>query len=243
MDPSDFSVEQKAQKKFGIFPYELSPTKDYLFALYQFYQEEKVLCEDFSKIELKNIKNLGELLGFQNYHTCVQSLTFIKDWVKKSFDFSDQQFETEWTNWNNSPPIEVKAEIEMEKVYQEQLQKVSSKLDETQLISLFQEIFELYDECKAHPEECYQEPPHPIQFLQQRLEFQTQMKKLRKSIKKSNHPLASTFDTSLYGKYLNLLEDSFPLDLKTPLFHLCIIYAFRNKKVDTTNHPIQPTPI
>ena len=32
MDPSDFSVEQKAQKKFGIFPYELSPTKDYLFA-------------------------------------------------------------------------------------------------------------------------------------------------------------------------------------------------------------------
>jgi hypothetical protein len=243
MDPSDFSVEQKAQKKFGIFPYELSPTKDYLFALYQFYQEEKELCESFSTIELKNIKNLGELLGFQNYHTCVQSITFIKDWIKKSLDYSEQEFESNWIQWQKSPPSEVKAELEMEKVYQEHLQKVSSKFNESQLLSLFQEVFELYDECKSHPEECYQEPPHPIQFLQNRLEFQNEMKKLRKSVKKSNHPLASTFSTSLYGKYLNVLEDSFPVELKTPLLNLSIIYAFRNKKVDTTNQPIQPQPV
>jgi hypothetical protein len=242
MDPSDFSVEQKAQKKFGIFPYELSPTKDYLFALYQFYEEEKVLCESFSNIELKNIKNLGELLGFQNYHTCVQSLTFIKDWIKKSFDWSDQDFDTNLKQWQQSPPSEVKAEVEMEKVYQDHLQKVSCKLSESELLSLFQEVFDLYEECKTHPEECYQEPPHPIQFLQNRLEFQTQMKKLRKSIKKSNHPLASTFDTSLYGKYLNLLEDSFPVDLKNSLLNLSIIYAFRNKKVDT-NQPVQVQPV
>jgi hypothetical protein len=243
MDPSDFSVEQKAQKKFGIYPYELTPTKDYLFALYQFYLDEKQLCESFSSIELKNIKNLGELLGFQNYHTCVQSLTFIKDWIKKSFDFSEQEFETQWSQWQKSHPEEIKAEIEMEKVYQEHLQKVSSKFSESQLVSLFQEIFDLFEECKNHPEECYQTPPHPIQFLQHRLEFQQEMKKLRKSIKKSQHPLASTFDTTIYGKYLNLLEDSFPVEYKTPLLNLCIIYAFRNKKVDTTQQPVQPIPV
>jgi hypothetical protein len=242
MDPSDFSVEQKAQKKFGIFPYELSPTKDYLFALYQFYEQEKELCSSFEKLELKNIKNMGDLLGFQNYHTCVQSLTFIKDWVKKSFDLSDQQFESNLKSWKENQPNEVKAEVEMEKVYQEHLFEVSHQFTENQLENLFQEVFELYEECKNHPEECFQEPPHPLLFLQKRLEFQNQMKKLRKSVKKSNHPLACTFDSSLYGKYLNLLEDSFPTELKNSLFNLSIIYAFRNKKVDT-NHPSQPIPM
>jgi hypothetical protein len=234
MDPSDFSVEQKAQKKFGIFPYELSPTKDYLFSLYQFYQEEKDLCSSFSTLEIKDIKNLGDLIGFQNYHTCVKSLDFLKDWVKKAFDWSDSEFETQKAEWIANPPPLVQADVEMEKVYQNSLKNVisssSSLTSEESIQNLFQEIFELYDECKAHPEECYQEPPHPIQFLQMRLEFQTQMKKLRKSIKKSNHPLAPTFETSLYGKYLNLLEDSLPVALKKQLLDLCIIYAFRKQK-------------
>jgi hypothetical protein len=57
------------------------------------------------------------------------------------------------------------------------------------------------------------------------------MKKLRKSLKKTNHPLASIFPESLYGKYLFALEETFPIEYKTNYLNLCIIYAFRKTKI------------
>jgi hypothetical protein len=234
MDPSDFSIQQKAEKKFGTFPYELSPTKDYLFSLYQFYLEEEENTQSFSKLQVPDIKNLGDMIGFQNYHTSIQSKKFIKDWVKKTFDWSDQTFDQEWNKWQMSPPADVvKAEHEIEKIYEESYQPLSSLYTREQVEERIKNIFDLYDELRKVPEECIEEPPHPVRFLQHRVECQVQLKKLRKSLKKTNHPLASIFHESLYGKYLFMLEDTFPIEYKMNYLNLCIIYAFRKTK----NHP------
>jgi hypothetical protein len=231
MDPSDLSVQQRAEKKFGTFPYELSPTKDYLFTLYHFYSEEENLTKSFSEMKVQDIKNLGDMIGFQNYHTAIQSKKFIRDWVKKTFDWSEQMFEDEWILWNLNPILEVKAEDEIEKIYQESYQPLSHLYSRDQIEDKIKNIFDLYDELRKVPEECVEEPPHPVRFLQHRIECQVQLKKLRKSLKKTNHPLASIFPESLYGKYLFALEESFPIEYKMNYLNLCIIYAFRKTKI------------
>ena len=229
MDPSEISVQQRAEKQFGTFPYELTPTKNYLFSLFQFYSEEEEKTTSFSKLTIHDIKNLGDMIGFQNYHTSIQSKKFIKDWVKKSFDWSDQTFESEWSNWILSP-VHVRAEDEIEKIYEENYRALSHLLTKEQLEEKFKNLFEQYEELKKHPEECVEEPPHPARFLQYRLECQTQLKKLKKSLRKTNHPLASLFHETLYGKYLFALEEMFPIEYKLNFLNLCIIYAFRKTK-------------
>lgn len=230
MDPSEISIQQKAEKKFGTFPYELAPTKDYLFALYHYYSQEEELTKMFSELKVQDIKNLGDMIGFQNYHTCIQSKKFIKDWVKRTFDWTDQIFETEWSQWQQHPNENVKAEEEIEKIYEQNYQGLSHLYTREQIEEKLKSIFDLYEELKQVPEECVEEPPHPVRFLQHRVECQVQLKKLKKSLKKTNHPLASVFHESLYGKYLFTLEDSFPVEYKTNYLNLCIIYAFRKTK-------------
>lgn len=231
MDPSDFSVQQRAEKKFGTFPYELTPTKDYLFALYHFYSEEEELTKSFSELKVPDIKNLGDMIGFQNYHTCIQSKKFMRDWAKRTFDWSEQMFEDEWTKWKLHPNLEVKADEEMANIYEQSYQPLSHLYSLEQVEQKIKNIFDLYDELKKVPEECIEEPPHPVRFLQHRVECQVQLKKLRKSLKKTNHPLASIFPESLYGKYLFSLEEAFPIEYKTNYLNLCIIYAFRKTKI------------
>jgi hypothetical protein len=230
MDPSEFSIQQKAEKKFGTFPYELRPTKDYLFSLYRFYCEEEKLTESFSGLKVNEIKNLGDMIGFQNYHTSIQSKKFIKDWVKKSFEWSDSNFDKEWDLWKDSGKENVRAEDEIEKIYVENYNRLSHLYSRDEIEEKIKNIFDLYDELKQVPEECIEEPPHPVRFLQHRMECQVQIKKLRKSLKKTNHPLATLFEDSLYGKYLFKLEETFPVEYKTNYLNLCIIYAFRKTK-------------
>ena len=229
-DFGDLSVQQRAEKKFGTFPYELPPTKDYLFSLFQFYFEEEEKTKSFSDLKITDIKNLGDMIGFQNYHTSIQSKKFIKDWVKKVFDWSDQNFEEEWSNWSLNPPTEVKAEVEIQKIYDQSYESLSKYYSREQLEEKLKSIFDTYEELRKVPEECIEEPPHPVRFLQHRIECQVQLKKLRKSLKKTNHPLASIFQDTLYGKYLFTLEEAFPIEYKTNYLNLCIIYAFRKTK-------------
>jgi hypothetical protein len=231
MDASDFSVQQKAEKKFGTFPYELSPTKDYLFSLYQFYSEEEAQTQSFSGLQVQDIKNLGDMIGFQNYHTSIQSKKFIKDWVQKTFEWSEQTFEKEWEVWKTCPPNEpVQADKEIQKIDDDNYQPLSHLYSREEVEERIKHIFDMYEELKKHPEECVEEPPHPVRFLQHRMECQVQLKKLKKSLKKTNHPLASIFHESLYGKYLFSLEETFPMEHKNYYLNLCIIYAFRKTK-------------
>jgi len=231
MESSDFSVQQKAEKLFGIFPYELPPTKDYLFCLYRFYSEEEEKCQSFSKLTIHDIKQLGDMIGFQNYHTCIQSKKFIRDWVKKTFDWSEQTLDQEYANWIQSAPENVRAEQEIEKIYEQSFQGISECISKDALEEKLKNIFDMYDELIKHREECIEEPPHPVRFVQYRLECQVQMKKLKKSLKKTNHPLASIFEDTLYGKYLFLLDELFPIEYKTNYLNLCIIYAFKRSNV------------
>jgi len=223
MDPSDFSVQQKAEKLFGIFPYELPPTKDYLFTLYKFYTEEQEKCESFSKMTIQDIKHLGDMIGFQNYQTCVQSRNFIRDWAKKTFEWSDQNLEQELNSWIQ--PAGLRAEHEIQKIYDQSIQGIP--VSKESIEENLKMIFEMYEELLKHREECIEEPPHPARFVQYRLECQVQMKKLKKSLKKTNHPLASIFPETLYGKYLFTLDEFFPIEYKTNYLNLCIIYAFQ----------------
>ena len=228
-DFSELSLQQKAEKRFGTFPYELKPTRDYLFSLYRFYLEEEKLVESFQNLKLQDIKNLGDMIGFQNYHTCQQSKKFIKDWVMKSNDWSNADFEDQLQNWLSNPVENVSSEKEIEKIYQESLSKLGDS-DSSTVEATLKQVFELYEDLVAHPEECINPPPHPVQYNQHRLECQVQMKKLKKSLQKTNHPLASTFDQTLYGKYLFLLDRVFPIEHKSAYLNLCVIYAFRNQK-------------
>jgi hypothetical protein len=227
-DFSDLSLQKKAEKKFGTFPYELKPTKDYLFSLYRFYLEEEKQVESFQHLKIQDIKNLGDMIGFQNYHTCQQSKKFIKDWVIRTYDWSNPTFEQELEKWLNNPVENVNSDQEIQKIYDCSIEE--TQINRSQVENIIQEVFNLYDELVQHPEECVDPPPHPVQFNQHRLECQVQMKKLKKSLQKSNHPLASSFDQTLYGKYLFLLERSFPVEKKNAYLNLCIIYAFYNQK-------------
>jgi hypothetical protein len=229
MDPSDFSLQEKAKKKFGVFPYELAPTKDYLFTLYRFYCEEQEKCEQFSELKVNEIKNLGDMIGFQNYHTCIQGRKFIRDWLKNTNEWSEQNFEQEWVLWKRNPVENVRAEGEIEKIYEQSYQGISHLLTREQMEEKLKNIFDMYEELMKHKEECVEEPPHPARFFQYRLECQVQMKKLKKSLKKTNHPLASTFQDTLYGKYLFTLDEIFPIEYKKNFLNLCVIYAFKKQ--------------
>jgi hypothetical protein len=236
----EFSVQHKAEKLFGTFPYELQPTQDYLFTLYRFYEKEAEEAKSFSDMKLNEIRNIGDMIGFQNYHTCVQSKKFVKDWMKNSSQISDKEFDSQYESWSLENKESVRAEKEIEKIENDAYEKIGKRRDETD--EIIKSIYENYDELMRLPEEWVAEPPHPVRFLQHRLECQVQMKKLRKSIQKSSHPLAPTFQESLYGRYLFQLEDSFPMDLKNPYTSLCIIYAFKKKQQqETLSTPLAKT--
>lgn len=55
MVPSDFSVQHKAKKKFGTFQYELQPTREYLFSLFQFYSEEEEKIQAHRRFVKKDV--------------------------------------------------------------------------------------------------------------------------------------------------------------------------------------------
>ena len=236
----EFSVQQKAEKLFGTFPYELQPTQDYLFTLYRFYANEEQEAKSFSDMKLNEIRNIGDMIGFQNYHTCVQSKKFVKDWMKNSVQISDKEFDSQYASWIQENKESVRAEKEIEKIEQEAYEKIGKSREETD--KMIESIYEAYDELMKLPEEWVAEPPHPVRFLQHRLECQVPMKKLKKSIQKSSHPLAPTFEESLYGKYLFQLEDCFPIELKNPYMNLCIIFAFKKKQQqETPSTPVSKT--
>ena len=226
MDPSDFSVQQKAEKLFGVFPYELPPTKNYLFTLYRFYLEEQDKCKSFAEMTIHNIKHLGDMIGFQNYQTCVQSIKFIRDWAKKTFEWSDKTMEQEFVQWNLNPPQNIRAELEIEKIYDESCKSLSHLYSKEEIKQKLNSIFDQYDELMQHREEWIVEPPHPARFVQYQQECQVQIKKLKKSLKKTNHPLAEIFHETMYGKYIFTLDDSFPIEYKTNYLNLCLIHAF-----------------
>jgi hypothetical protein len=226
-DPNvEFSVQKKAENKFGTFPYELKPTQNYLYTLYRFYQAEAELCNDFKDTRVNDIKTLGDMIGFQNYHTCRQSQTFIKDWMKNQFDLSEKDFDSAFQTWCLEDHPDANSKDEIQKIRLESVSAVN--LNEENVNQKIKKVFDHFLELRQVPEEWIEEPAHPVRFLQHRLECHNQFKKLVKSLTKTNHPLASTFPSSLYGSYLYLLEDSFPVELKKPYLNLCIIYAFEN---------------
>ena len=227
-DPNiEFSVQKKAESLFGSFPYELQPTQNYLFTLFRFYEKESELCKSFESMKVNEIKNLGDMIGFQNYHMCKQSQTFIKDWVQKQFEISEKEFDQQFAEWKESNPPDANSKDEIQKIRNDCLKEIDAspeKVDET-----IKKVFNHYIELRQVPEEWIEEPPHPVRFLQHRMECHQQIKKLKKSLTKTNHPLAPTFSSSIYGSYLFLLEEVFPIALKKPFLNLCIIYAFENK--------------
>jgi hypothetical protein len=239
-DPNiEFSVQKKAETLFGLFPYELEPTQDYLFTLYRFYSKEADLCKEFEKMQVNDIKNLADMIGFQNYHTCVQSKNFIKDWMERKFDLSKKDFDAKYTEWNDrgSPDTNAQTTIaEIENSAYAQIPIERSIVDKN-----IAKVFEHYEELRKVPEEWIEEPPHPVGFLHFRTECHHKIKKLRKSLLKTNHPLAPTFKDSIYGSYLFLIEETFPIELKKPYLNLCIIYAFRNAPESTRSTSNQKT--
>lgn len=223
----EFSVQKKAESLFGTFPYELQPTQNYLFTLFRFYQSEAELCKNFESMKVNDIKNLGDMIGFQNFHTCKQSQTFIKDWMKNQFEISEKEFDEKFVEWNSTSPPDANSKDEMAKIRQDAIQAIH--LDADIVDQKIKKVFDHFVELRQVPEEWIEEPPHPVRFLQHRLECHEQIKKLKKSLIKTNHPLAPTFHTSIYGSYLFLLEETFPVELKKPYLNLSIIYAFENK--------------
>jgi hypothetical protein len=227
------SVQKKAEHLFGAFPYELKPTQDYLFTLYRFYDAEQQLLSNFESMSINDIKNIGDMIGFQNFHMSKQSKVFVKDWMKNRFEVSEKQFLEEFERWKSENHKDSQSSQEIEKIKKESVSEIMEKTpeipDESTLVQKIKNIFDNYIELKSLPEECIEEPPHPVRFLQHRAECHEQIKNLKKSLKKSNHPLASSFKDSIYGSYLFSLEDSFPVGLRNPYLNLCVIYAFENK--------------
>lgn len=232
-----FSVQRKAEQLFGAFPYELKPTQDYLFTLYRFYDSEQQQLGNFESTTLNDIKNIGDMIAFQNFHMSKQSKEFIKDWMKNQFEVSEKNFLEEFEKWENENHQDSHASQEIEKIRKESISQIVEHVQTEvsvddcvpTILDKIKKIFDDYVELKQLPEEWIEEPPHPVRFLQHRAECHEQIKNLKKSLRKSNHPLASSFKDTIYGSYLFSLEESFPIELRKPYLNLCIIYAFENK--------------
>jgi hypothetical protein len=227
-DPNiEFSVQKKAESKFGIFPYELEPTQNYMFTLYRFYEQEKELCQSFASIKVNEIKNIGDLIGFQNYHTCQQSQNKIKEWAKNQFDLSNQDFDDRFHLWQSENHPDAHADNEISMIKETSYSQIP--LDKDLVEENIAKVFDHFQELSQVPEEWIESPPHPVRFLQHRMECHIQIKKLKKSISKTNHPLAPNFHKTIYGSYLFLLEECFPVEHRKPYLNLCVIYAFQKQ--------------